>query len=435
MRRGDSDPRTGEVIADAAALATPLRGAADRIVEAVGSRRFVALGEASHGTHEFYSFRAEVTRRLIRERDFTWIGVEGDWPDCWRLNTWVRGLTDEGLDARQVLAGFDRWPTWMWANADVADFLDWLHQHNRSLPVERRVGFYGLDVYSLWDSLARIMEWLSEHEPDALGAAHNAWQCFSPFDKDPQKYAWASRMVPVSCEPEVVGLLAEVLRRSVTDGDAAFDAMQNAAVVVGAERYYRAMVRTDRGSWNIRDTHMADTVDRLTRHLGPDSKGVIWAHNTHVGDARGTSMLTEGLVNIGQLLRERQGADEVFLIGFAAHRGSVMAARQWGDTEQVMPLPDALPGSHEDVLHRAVGEPAVLVCPSDPRRPWARWRAGHRAVGVVYDPARERGNYVPTVMGLRYDALVWFEETRSLVPLHHERRPDEAEFETEPSGF
>lgn len=435
MRSSELHDPTSEVLADAAALATPLRGAADRIVAAVGSRRFVALGEATHGTHEFYSFRAQLTRRLIQERDFTWIGVEGDWPDCWRLNRWVRGLMDEDLDARQMLAGFDRWPTWMWANTDVADFLDWLRTHNLRLPMGHRVGFYGLDVYSLWDSIARIMQWLGEHEPDALGAAHSAWQCFAPFDKDPQKYAWATRMVPVTCEKEVAGLLAEVVRKSASDGDAAFDATQNAAVAVEAERYYRAMVRTDRGSWNIRDIHMADTVDRITRHLGPDSKGILWAHNTHVGDARGTSMLAEGLINIGQLLRERHGRENVFLIGFAAEGGSVMAARQWGDTEHVMPLPDAMPGSHEDVLHRAVSEPAVLLCPSDPDRPWARWRGGHRAVGVVYDPARERGNYVPTVMGLRYDALIWFEQTRSLIPLHHERWPEETEFETEPSGF
>lgn len=445
--------RTDDMLADIRALARPLDGdaALDAIIDRARSCRFVAIGEASHGTHEFYEWRARLTRRLIEETGASWIGVEGDWPDCWRIDRWVRGLADAELDARAVLAGFDRWPTWMWANTDVADFLDWLREHNRGRPADSRVGFYGLDVYSLWDSLQRVMTWLAAREPDAVPLASRAWQCFAPFDKDPHRYAWNTRLVPASCEDDVVDLLVEVRRRAAADGDDAFDALQNAAVAVEAERYYRAMVRTDRGSWNIRDLHMMDTGDRIAAHLaaqpgphpsphpgphpGPQGQGVLWAHNTHVGDARATTMADAGLLNLGQLLRERHGRDQTLLVGMASYVGEVTAARAWGDPEERMPVPAARENSHEGLLHRALGEPAAIDFGADRARPWLAHRAGHRAIGVVYDPASESGNYVPTTIGERYDALLWFESTRALLPLHHEKTPEEAEYETEPSGY
>ncbi|WP_336648373.1 erythromycin esterase family protein [Microbacterium sp. MMO-10] len=426
-----------DLIDDIRDLAHPLaqEGALDGLVDRARGRRFVAIGEASHGTGEFYRWRALLTRRLIEEAGITWIGVEGDWPDCWRIDRWVRGLAETDRDARGVLATFDRWPTWMWANTEVADFLDGLRELNASRPAENRVGFYGLDVYSLWDSLQRIMAWLAVNEPDALPVAARAWRCFAPFDEDPHRYAWGTRLVPASCEDDVVELLTEVRRRAIGDGEEAFDARQNASIVVEAERYYREMVRTDRGSWNIRDLHMMDTIDRLAAHEGRASRGVIWAHNTHVGDARATSMAAAGLLNIGQLLRERHGADQVLLIGMASHSGTVTAAREWGVAEERMPVPIARADSHEGLLHDALGFPAVLDFGAERTRAWLSDGAGHRAIGVVYDPARERGNYVPTAMGARYDALLWFEQTHALLPLHHERRPEEVEYETEPTGF
>lgn len=435
VRLLDEAGRLGEI----RSLAQPLRTRADLagLVERVSGSRFVCLGEASHGTHEYYRWRAEISRRLIETAGFGWIGVEGDWPDCWRLNEWVRGLTGRDLDAAQVLAGFERWPTWMWANRDVADFLDWLRGHNLARRPEERVGFYGLDVYSLWDSLREVIAWLEAHAPESLRTAMQAWQCFVPFREDPHRYAHSTRLVPENCEADVVGLLVEVrLRaRSRAGDEAAFDAVQNAEVAAGAERYYRAMVRGDRTSWNVRDIHMADTVDRLGAHLGPASKGLIWEHNTHIGDARATDMATEGMVNVGQLLRERHAGEGVSLIGFAGHRGSVLAASGWGEPERVMAVPPARPGSHEDQLHRAVGEPSVLVFGDDRATPWLAGRFGHRAIGVVYRPEREGGNYVPTRMGGRYDALLWFEDTTALTALHHEGRPVEPEYETEPTGF
>ena len=433
-------PGALDLDAEIRSLSRPLRDDRDLdgLVDRFGAARLVAIGEASHGTHEYYAWRARLSRRLIEERGFTWIGVEGDWPDCWRINRWVRGTADQDLGARGLLDGFARWPTWMWANEEVADFLTWLREWNVDRPPESRVGFYGLDVYSLWDSLRRIIEWLEANAPDAVAAALQAWRCFVPYDEDPHEYAWSTRLVPESCEPDVAALLAQVRRRAVAapvDDEDAFDAWQNAEVAADAERYYRIMVRADRESWNIRDRHMVDTVERLARHLGPASRGLVWEHNTHVGDARATDMARGGMVNVGQLLRERYGPTDVALIGCAGYRGTVVAAAAWGVPEAVLPVPVARPGSHEDLLHRALGTPAVVDFAGDRGGAWLRARLGHRAIGVVYDPRQESGNYVATVMGARYDALLWFEETRALHPLHHEHRPNGPEFETEPSGL
>jgi erythromycin esterase-like protein len=290
------------------------------------------------------------------------------------VNQWVRGQTDRELDAAQVLVEFERWPTWMWANREVADFPDWLRAHNDRLEPAARVGFYGLDVYSLWGSLREVIRWVEVEAPESMDAAMRAWQCFIPCREDPHRYAFRTRLVPRTCEADVVALLVALRQGALRHGgdSAAFDAVQNAEVVAGAAEYYRAMVRGDRSSWNVRDRHMADTVDRLSRHLGPASQGLIWEHNTHVGDARATDMASEGMVNL-----------------FGEDRSS----------------------------------------------PWLSGWAGHRAIGVVYEPSREGGNYVPTRMGRRCDALLWFEDTRAITPLRHEPRPVEPEYETEPSGY
>jgi erythromycin esterase-like protein len=391
-------PTPSEFAAEVRSLARPLRTDADLdgLVDRFGGTGLVCIGEASHGTHEYYEWRARLSRRLIEERGFTWIGVEGDWPDCWRINRWVRGEDHQDLDARGLLDGFERWPTWMWANEEVASFLTWLREWNADRPASDRVGFYGLDVYSLWDSLKRIIAWLEVNAPGAVEAAMQAWQCFVPFREDPHEYAWSTRLVPENCESEVVTLLAEVRRRTGVDpGDdeEAFDARQNAEVAADAERYYRIMVRGDRESWNIRDHHMVDTVDRLSRHLGPSAKGLVWEHNTHVGDARATDMALAGMVNVGQLLRERHGTGAVALIGCAGHRGTVVAGGAWGATEEVLPVPVARPGSHEDLLHcalapRAPGHRRRL--PAPPRggelRPHRDGRPVRRAAVVRGDP-------------------------------------------------
>jgi erythromycin esterase len=411
-------------------LARPLRTPADLdpLLDRIGAARVVLLGEASHGTHEYYAWRAALTHRLVTERGFSFVGVEGDWPDCYRVNCSVRLASSSGSgadeDPREVLRGYERWPTWMWANEEVAEFTRGLRAHNAGEPPRNRVGFYGLDVYSLWDSLRSILGYLREHEPEHVGTALTAFRCFEPYAEDPQAYARATRLVPASCERAVVAMLADLGERLAGDAgpdrDAAFNAEQNARVAAGAEAYYRAMVRGGPDSWNVRDHHMADTLDRLLAHHsdGTPARAVVWEHNTHVGDARYTDMRDAGMVNVGQLARERYGEDDVVIVGFGSHHGTVLAADEWGEPVQRMPLPPARAGSLEALLHDAVPEATALFVFPPELPAWLAEERPHRAVGVVYHPGVERwGNYVPTVLGRRYDAFCWFDESRALAPL------------------
>jgi erythromycin esterase len=269
--------------------------------------------------------------------------------------------------------------------------------------------------------LERVFTYLGERHPDAIGAASSAMRCFEPYGEDPQRYAWATRTIPASCEEEVVGLLAELHRTPLVgtgDTESELDALQNAEVLAGAERYYRTMVRADESSWNVRDHHMADTLDRLVAHHGRGSKAIVWEHNTHVGDARATDMASAGMINVGQLVRERHHGDGVVLVGFGGHHGSVIAADAWGSPARRFTVPEAPAMTHEDLLQQAAPHPSVLVFPDRRDTPWLSARRGHRAIGVVYRPeADRRGNWVPTVMGQRYDAYLSFPETTALHPL------------------
>ena len=412
-------------------LALPLQTADDLspLLERIGDARYVLLGEASHGTSEYYGWRAALSRRLIDELRFDFVAVEGDWPDCYEVNRYVRDLPGAGSSAREVLAAFERWPTWMWANAEVVGFAEWLRARNLERVEQDRAGFYGFDVYSLWESLRAVLDYLSEHRPEAVEEARSAFRCFEPYREDPQAYAWATRMVPDDCQDEVVALLGRLRQeagaRGLGDGsEAGFAAAQNAEVAAGAERYYRAMVRGGPESWNVRDRHMVDTLERLVAHHdaggGAGAKAIVWAHNTHVGDARATDMSIGGMVNVGQLVRERAGERGVVVVGFGGHRGAVVAGDSWGAPMERMPVPAAREGSIEDRLHREVGRDALLVFPPADQQPEAlRATLPHRAIGVVYQPEVERhGNYVPTVLGERYDAFCSFEETTALHPLH-----------------
>jgi erythromycin esterase-like protein len=409
------------------ALARPLRevGDLDPLLERIGEARIVAVGEASHGTHEYYAWRAALTRRLIEEKGFGAVAVEGDWPDCYRVNRSVRLRPGADADPRDALDAFARWPTWMWANDDVVDFCRWLRRHNAGLAEDDRVGFYGLDVYSLWDSMHALITWLEEYEPGHVEQARRALACFEPYGEDGAEYAFASRFSPASCEDaavEVLRSLCEDRGRQVSEGDreSRFSAEQNAAVVVDAERYYRAMVQGSAESWNVRDVHMVDVLDRLLEHTG--GKIVVWEHNTHIGDARATDMAAGGMVNVGQLLRERHGTDDVVLVGFGGHRGGVIAGAEWGAQMTRIAMPPARVGSLEALLHEAVGSDALVVVPPGDRPEWLDRRMDHRAIGVVYRPERERwGNYVPTALGDRYDAFLYLEHTSALQPLHLER--------------
>jgi erythromycin esterase len=428
-------PRMARYGDEVAALAWPVLDAGDLdvLVDRAGDARVVMLGEASHGTHEFHAWRAALTRRLIEECGFSFVAVEWDWPDCERVDRSVRCVEDAPYDPREALIGFDRWPTWMWANEEVVDFCRRLRIHNGRLDPAARVGFHGLDVYSLWESLREIMRYLREHDPERVPAALAAYRCFEPYDEDPNTYAWSTRFVPAGCEPEVVAMLVQLRERALASGDLTI--RRNAEVVAGAEHYYRAMVHGGPKSWNVRERHMDDTLHRLLDHYGEGAKAVVWAHNTHVGDARATGQSAHGEVTIGELARDRLGTDRVVLVGFGSHRGTVVAGASWGAPMEVMPVPPGRPESLEDILHAAAPPRALMVFPPFAQRPDVLVDTlAQRAIGVVYRPERERwGNYVPTVLGDRYDAFLWFDESRAVSPLHT-RHVDAHEPETYPSG-
>ncbi len=436
----EESPASDQLLAEVRPAARPLRSPADLepLYDRIAHARVVLLGEASHGTHEYYTWRADISKRLIAEHGFSFVAVEGDWPDCYRVNRFVKGFAGAAADAREALETFRRWPTWMWANEEILDFITWMHGYNSGRPEDRRAGFYGLDVYSLWDSLYEVIGYLRKNVPEAVPAARRALRCFQPYGEDPQEYARATVLVPESCQEEVVALLKEVAARQRPDrrdgADGHFAAEQNAIVVRNAEAYYRAMVRSDSGSWNVRDRHMAETLDRLLDHYGPRAKAIVWAHNTHVGDARYTDMADDGMVNIGQLARDRYGEDEAAVVGFASYRGSVIAGEAWDAPWEEMRVPPGRSGSWEEALHLVEPADKLLVFARPADGEMAAWR-GHRAIGVVYRPQYEMyGNYVPTVLPRRYDALLFFDRTTALRPLIQPADDGREPPETYPSG-
>ncbi|RCW45799.1 erythromycin esterase-like protein [Halopolyspora algeriensis] len=420
-------------VADIAAAALPLRSEddLDPLLERIGGSRIVLIGEATHGTSEFYRWRAALTRRLIAERGFSFVAVEGDWPDCHAVHCAVSGAAGSPEDPAEALRGFHRWPRWMWANAEVADFVRWLRAHNTARPGQQPVGFHGLDVYSLQDSLQSVLDYLREHAPEHVDTALAAFRCFEPYGEDPT----AGPLVPLSCRQEVVALLRAVRERreqQSRDGLApGFVAEQNAAVAEGAERYYRTMLGGGGDSWNVRDEHMVDTLDRLLQAYGTGA--VVWEHNTHIGDAGATPMVSAGMTNVGRLVRERYGEGDAVLVGMGSYEGEVIAGRRWGATPQRFPVRPARPGSAEALMHEAVsGDDALFVFPPEQHQPdWQQQTLDHRAIGVVY--GTEGGGYVPSVLGRRYDAFLHLDRTRALEPLH-ERETTAEEAETYPSG-
>lgn len=383
-------------------------------MERIGNAKIVLLGEASHGTHEYYTWRSAISRRLIEEKGFNFVGVEGDWPDCYRVNRYIKGYDQADQSAQEVIAGFNRWPTWMWANWEVASFITWLRDYNTRHTWNKKTGFYGLDVYSLWESMEAMVEYLSKNDPAAARIAEKALGCFSAYGKDEQNYAVNALSSP--CRDEVVRLLKEIRKKAMMydhDPEAMLNTTQNAYVAVEAEKYYRNMVAFDEDTWNIRDRHMMETLKRLLEFYG-NSKAIVWEHNTHIGDARYTDMKKAGLFNIGQLAREQFGDDQVVLVGFGSYEGSVIAGRAWGAPMQEMQVPPAKIGSVEEILHRDSEENKLIIF----NKSDSQQVLPHRAIGVVYHPEREAGNYVPSVMSQRYDAFIYIDRTTALHPLH-----------------
>ena len=395
----------------------------DALLEEIGDARYVLLGEASHGTHEYYTWRAHISKRLIEEKGFSFIAVEGDWPDCYRLNRFVKNYPDSGKSAYEVLHAFNRWPTWMWANWEIVALAEWLQTFNKIHPREKKVGFYGLDVYSLWESLEAIIRYLDKKDPATKATAMEALQCFEPYsDGEGGAYARATLMVPSLCEDEVVDLLTQIRKNMPhynTDHEAVMSAEQNAHVIVNAERYYRANHRASHSSWNIRDHHMTDTLYRLSDYYGPASKAIVWEHNTHIGDSRATDMYAAGMVNVGQIVREDCHDQGVYTVGFGSYSGSVVAGREWGDKMRAMHVPDAMMDSWEHILHQLDAKDRIVFMDKEMKRMLDGVAIGHRAIGVVYHPQYEKpGNYVPSKMAERYDAFVYLDKTSALHPLH-----------------
>ena len=409
----------------------------DDLAKRFADKRVVMMGEATHGTSEFYTLRAALTQRLVAKHGFSFVGVEGDWPACASLNAYLQGQdgavrpgaaaaeSREGAEKRaredtgngsvEALEAFHRWPAWMWANWEVAAFAEWLRRHNRSVEPEQAVGFFGLDVYSLHASLDSVLAYLRVSHPDAEETARRAFTCFEPYRSSGEDFP-DLRLVPEGCEDEVIALLAE-LQLHAGEGAAHFDAEQNARIALNAERYYRAALRGGGASWNVRDKHMHETLEHLLEAYGPEAKAVVWAHNTHVGDASFTDMASAGMTNIGELARRAFGRDRVALVGFGTYRGTVMAGASWGASQEAMDVPPAADESWEGRFHAAGRERALLLSDDVRDDPAFQHVRDHRAIGVVYRPTREHVvNYVPTVLPDRYDAFVFIDCTSALHP-------------------
>jgi erythromycin esterase-like protein/predicted phosphoribosyltransferase len=424
------DPALGQIVRKSARLLTGAAGDYDALLDFVGDARFVLLGEASHGTHEFYRERARITQRLMEEKGFAAVAAEADWPDAYRVNRYVHGIGDD-IDATEALADFRRFPTWMWRNAEVVEFVEWLRAHNAALPAgTAKRGFYGLDLYSLRASMKAVLQFLDKVDPEAAARARQRYACFDHVGENTEVYGFVTGVrLADSCADQVLSQLVELERQAMEHArqgrvaaDEAFYAVQNARVVKNAEAYYRSMFLEEVSSWNLRDRHMAETLDALAHHLDRDngrSKIVVWAHNSHLGDARATEMGERGELNLGQLARQAYGSDAV-LVGFTTHHGTVTAASNWGAPAERKSIRRALAGGYETILHDAGFARALLTWrESDALAKSLRQPPRlERAIGVIYRPETERvSHYFRACLADQFDAVVHFDETRAVEPL------------------
>ena len=395
----------------------------DGMLERIGDARVVLLGEATHGTSEFYRMRTAITRALVERAGFNIIAVEADWPDAAALDAHVRDLERPPIDWQP----FSRFPRWMWRNREVIELLAWMREHNLARPLENRTGFYGLDLYSLHTSIGEVLAYLDEVDPEVASIARERYGCLSPYQHDPAVYGRAAITGAYrACEEHVVQMLDELLARrlrySLNDGDRFLDAVQNARLVVDAERYYRIMYYGSTESWNLRDTHMFETLQTLLRFRGPASRAVVWAHNSHLGDASATEMAARGEHNVGQLCRQSYGS-EAYLIGFGTHAGTVAAAHDWGGELEIMSIRPSRARSYEQLFHDTRTPQLTL-----PLRPESEFREAlmsprlERAIGVVYRPDTElASHYFSAVLPNQFDEYIWFDETEAITPLVSEK--------------
>jgi erythromycin esterase-like protein len=403
----------------------------DALLAHIGSARVVLIGEASHGTHEFYAQRAAITRRLILEKDFGATCIEGDWPDAYRVDCHLKGDSADRT-ADEALGGFRRFPTWMWRNEVVRDFVAWLRELNQSRHERARVGFYGLDLYSMFGSIQAVLRYLESVDPSAADRARHRYACFEHFSEDSQAYGYAAAAsLAEACEQEavrqLVDLRANALEYVASDGrralDDYFSAEQNARLVQNAEHYYRSMFRGRVSSWNLRDRHMADTLDAIERHMrstGRSDRVVVWAHNSHLGDARYTDMGRRRELNLGQLARERYGEEAVRIVGFSTNTGTVTAADDWDEPGRQMRVRPALPGSYERLFADTASESGVpayyLLLRGDAELSRALGEPRlQRAIGVIYRPQTERAShYYDVELPRQFDAIIHLDVTSAL---------------------
>ena len=436
-----------DTLRDSAHLLTGTAADWDPLLGLIGNARLTLIGEASHGTHDFYHERIEITKRLILERRLTGIAVEADWPDAYRVNRYVR-WEGEDHDADEALSGFERFPTWMWRNAPIFDFVEWLRRHNADLSPAERVGFYGIDLYSLFTSIEAVLGYLDKIDPKGAERARYRYGCFEHFGEDSGAYGYAASFdLRQSCEDEAVRQLVELQRcaseYAQRDGhlgpDEFFAAEQNARLVRNAEQYYRSMFRGRVSSWNLRDRHMAETLEALVHHLerhGRRAKLAVWAHNSHLGDARATEMGRGGELNVGQLVRERFH-DDCVLVGFTTHHGTVTAASDWDSPAQRKLVRPALRDSYEALLHDVEIPRFLLTLRGSPIADALRAPLLERAIGVIYRPESERqSHYFHARLADQFDAVIHLDETRALEPLEKSARWTRGEPpETYPSGI
>lgn len=412
-----------DLVADAAEpLPTPEDASFAGIIDRFADRRVILLGEASHGTAEFYRARAAITRQLIEKHGFTIVAAEADWPDAAAINRHVRHAAPRPHGEPP----FQRFPTWMWANTEIDKLISWMRDENEGRSQEGMAGFYGLDMYNMRGSIAAVLDYLDEVDPQAAAIARERYGCLTPWQHDPVTYGRAALSKGYGeCEVAVVRQLRELLERQTEyaqDGDEGFlDAAQSARLIAAAEKYYRIMYYGGAESWNLRDSHMFQTLDHLLDAKGPDAKAVVWAHNSHIGDARETEMGgVRGEHNLGQLCREAYG-DDVALIGFGTNTGTVAAASDWGGAMEVKQVRPALAGSHERLCHETGHERFLLDLSSKAEGEVTaalQTPMLQRFIGVIYRPETERqSHYAEAALSKQFDAYFWFDETTALTPL------------------
>jgi erythromycin esterase-like protein len=427
------DPSTIDVLRNEAQLIRPDENF-DRLLELIGDASVVLLGEATHGTREFYRMRADICRHLIVEKGFDAIAVEADWPDALRVSRFVQ-LASSDQTADQALAGFQRFPQWMWRNTEIVELVYWLRMHNSQIPQpESRTGFFGIDLYSLRKSMDAVVHHLERVDPEAAKRARERYSCFDHVAEDPQHYGYAVTFgLKKECEEEVVRQLVELneeaARHQSQEGgtvpDELFYAQQNARVVKNAETYYRSMFQSRDESWNVRDTHMMETLDALREHIskrkGSPAKIAVWAHNSHLGDARATEMGEHGQLNLGQLVRERYAPEETFLLGFSTYTGTVTAASDWDGAAELKKVVPSRPDSFEYLFHDSGLKNFLLpIRGRDKVQAALAERRLERAIGVIYRPDTERvSHYFHADLARQFDAVIYLDQTSALKPLEY----------------